>query len=213
MTLLLAAAVTTVSGETNAIKQNISLAPGFKMSCTVSFDAMPKGRNMLVTKDREYLLRCDVAEDGVTGDFRFWPYVNGKWEPSVGHAVQIEPGRKYAIAAAWDGAEEMVCVDGVTNRLPRFGTYKSTADPLTITSRAGTKVTNLVIRSTHEPNPFFTGVRSVGLMLHVGEPMPFRAVKSSKTKNGRLSGSGVSRNPRSSRICFKGSMCSSSTKP
>ena len=156
-----------------AAVEAVSLVPGFRLSGTFSFERPPTGMNTLVEKGGEYLLRYDAEKDGTKGAFRFWPYVNGKWESSIGVEMTVEPGRKYAVVATWDGTEESISVNGVRAHKARFGTCEPNDRPVRVGARA--KAEDLDIRITGEPTAFLTGIRTGERLPRVGERMTILA--------------------------------------
>lgn len=155
------------------LRADFAFGPGFRLSCAVTFDRTPGGCSEIVKKDGAYLLRYDRAASG-KGAFRFWPHVDGTWEPSVGIDVEVEPGRRYDVTASWTGTEAAIGVDGVVARKSRFGTCGKGDKPLSIGSPA-VQVTNLVIRNVAEPNAYFAAVQSGELMPRIGERMTIMA--------------------------------------
>jgi hypothetical protein len=104
----------------------LRLAPGLKLEGWVRFDGPPAGQH-LVTKEREYMLRVDPADEG--GQFAFFVWLDG-WEPRVRSAVVPRPGQWYHWLAGWDGAMLSLEVDGQVARQGRAGQPGSDGEPL-----------------------------------------------------------------------------------
>ncbi len=107
---------------------DLRLAPGLTIDTWAYFDRRPSGCEVLVTKDKEYLLRVDPPHEG--GMFSFFVYLAG-WEPRV-HGPVPEPGRWYHLVATWDGVRTALTVNGETSSTNRPGTAAGTKNPLQI---------------------------------------------------------------------------------
>ena len=157
----------------------LSLVPGTKIGLSVTFDEKPPaGETLLLAKSGAFLLRYDCWNPCKMGYFKFWPWVNGKWEPVVSCECMLETGRTYRVAAVWDGCTERIWVDGVMRADRRPGIASPTASPLTA-GRGKFRISDAVMRSLPiEPPPAavsFYGVRSEELMPRQGGKLNVRA--------------------------------------
>ena len=158
----------------------ISLVPGTKIGLSVTFDEKPPaGETLLLMKSGAFLLRYDCWDPRKMGYFKFWPWVNGKWEPAVPCECMLETGRTYRVVAMWDGCAERIWVDGFMRADRRPGIASPTTSSLTA-GRGKFRISDVVMRSLPiEPTPAavsFYGVRSEELMPRQGRKLKIRAM-------------------------------------
>lgn len=104
------------------------LAPGLRIECWVKFSEQPTGYHHIVRKDREYMLRVDPPSE--SGQFAFFTYQNGSWEPRVNCGGAVKPNVWYHVVAEWNGKEAVLTVDGERASVPRSGPAIPTTYPL-----------------------------------------------------------------------------------
>jgi hypothetical protein len=109
---------------------DLRLSPGFEVSCRFRMDERPPGAQVLVTKDKEYLLRVDWTKEG--GNLSFFVYAGDQWEPRARGPV-VKVGEWYETRARWDGLESVLQVgkDQIWTRA-RSGVAMPTDNPVQI---------------------------------------------------------------------------------
>ncbi|MBQ9431913.1 MAG: right-handed parallel beta-helix repeat-containing protein [Kiritimatiellae bacterium] len=149
---------------------DLSIAPGFRISCTATFLAPPEGETTIAYKREEYWLRYDRRKDDA-GAFNFFVLLDGKWEPRSSFMTDVELGRAYRLSAGWDGAEVNVSVDTVTgNPSNRGGRCKPSDTPLLLGTEGKIAVTDFCIRNERKPIVSIGEFRTRELMPTVGVP-------------------------------------------
>ena len=109
----------------------LNLHRGFSLVAKVKVSGA-LDRLIIVSKDKQYLLRIDQQEDG--GHFSFFPYADNQWESRV-RAQPPKIGVWYHLAATWDGSQAMLWVNGLPVSQPRSGDLPASSDaPLMILS-------------------------------------------------------------------------------
>jgi len=177
MTLLLVVAMIGCAGA--ALPEDVSIRPGFSVSCDATFPTPPRGMTQVLCKDREYLLRYDRDDDGGRGRFSFWVWLNGGWEPRVSVATNVETGRVYRLVARWDGREISLGVDGEkgVRKHPRRGRCAANpASRLALGTRGRVDVANVEIRNERRNIVEFGTFRTRELMPRVGRAATLRGV-------------------------------------
>ncbi len=174
MTMMaLAAAAVALSGAA----ADVTIRPGFRVSCDATFRTPPRGETMILAKDREYLLRYD-RKAGDVGSFGFWVWVDGGWEPRAAVTASVETGRVYRLAGRWDGRTVTLGVDGQESvARPRRG--RCAANPksrLVLGTPGRVAVTNVVIQNARQEIVEFGLFRTRELMPRVGRPATLRGV-------------------------------------
>ena len=150
---------------------DLSIAPGFRVSCTATFLAPPAGETSIAYKREEYWLRYDRTKDG-EGNFNFFVFLDGRWEPRASFRTDVELGRAYRLSAGWDGAEVNVSVDSVTgNPAFRGGRCKPSDTPLLIGTKDKIAVSDFCIRNERKPIVSIDGLRTRELMPILGSPV------------------------------------------
>ncbi|MBL8993170.1 MAG: hypothetical protein JNM63_07505, partial [Spirochaetia bacterium] len=113
--------------------EELRLAPGFTVDCTVQWDkALPSQEEIIVKKDKEYLLRVSGHEDG---KITFFVYLDG-WEPRLRGPAPV-PGKPYHIIATWTGTEMILEVNGERSSAPRTGRAFSGKLPISAGPESG----------------------------------------------------------------------------
>ena len=109
---------------------DLRLHAGFEAECRFRMDARPPGAQVLLAKDKEYLLRVDWEKEG--GQLSFFVHVGGGWEPRVRGPV-VRTGEWYDTKVKWDGRELSLFVgkDQMWSR-QRPGVPAPTENPLQI---------------------------------------------------------------------------------
>ena len=172
----LAAASVALSGAAAA---DVSIRPGFRISCDASFQTPPRGETTILSKHREYLLRYDRTEGEKTGVFAFWVWLDGGWgPPRAAVAANVETGRVYRLDGRWDGRTIALAVDGQEGvAQPRRG--RCAANPASRLVRGTPSivdVTNVVIRNVKQVVMEFGTFRTRELMPRVGRAATLRGV-------------------------------------
>ncbi len=108
------------------------LAQVFRLAGAVTFDELPSGETTLLSRPNEFLLRYDVRKGDPPGQgyFGFWVFLNGGWEPRTSVTLPIELGRRYNVAASWDGLATSLHVDGLCDTQTRSGRVVPSAVPM-----------------------------------------------------------------------------------
>lgn len=109
--------------------EDLRLAAGLRIDCTVRFDELPTGYGYLAMKDGEYQLRVDSQAEG--GRFSFFVNLDG-WEPRVQSTVRAEVGVWYRLSARWDGQALTLEVNGQRSRTLRSGLPRPGDRPLVL---------------------------------------------------------------------------------
>ena len=146
------------------------LAPIFRLACTATFDRPPVGENTLLGRDREYLLRYDVpkGEQPGHGAFCFWVWLDGGWEPRTRVETDIEPGRRYNLAASWDGERTYLHVNGKSADTKRTGVPVRSTAPVR-SSGKDIRIEDVALRVQEIAKPVFSGLRIHELLPHEGD--------------------------------------------
>lgn len=146
------------------------LAPVFRASCAATFDALPTGETTLLTRAREYLLRYDVRKGDRPGHgaFAFWVWLDGGWEPRTSVPMDVEPGRRYNLAAAWDGERIHLHVDGKSADTKRAGVPGRGDKPLQI-GRNHVRVEDVALRVQETARPVLADLRIHELLPKTGD--------------------------------------------
>ena len=176
MMMALAAATVALSGVAVA---DVSIRPGFRISCDATFRTPPRGMTTLVSKDREYLLRYDREEGSDRGDFIFWTWLDGGWEPRVSVAASVVTGRVYRLVAGWDGRTILLGVDSKKSvqRQERRGRCEPNPSSRLVLGTPGrAEVANFRIRNAQSPLVDLSSFRTRELMPRVGSPATLRGV-------------------------------------
>ncbi len=158
------------------------LVQTFRLACSATFDALPTGETTLLSRPNEFLLRYDVRKDSPPGEgyFGFWVFLNGGWEPRAAVTVPIELGRRYNVAASWDGEWSSIHVDGRSSRKARSGRVAPSAGKLRKGHFRG-RIDDLSIRVQKFARLQMDDCRTAELLPREGEKV---------TLNGSLSASG-----------------------
>ena len=89
-------------------------------------------RLIIVSKEKQYLLRVDQQDDG--GRLSFFPYADNQWESRV-RTIPPQTNAWYHLVATWDGALAMLWVNGLPYSQTRHGAVPAPNDaPLMILS-------------------------------------------------------------------------------
>ena len=146
------------------------LAPVFRLACAATFDRLPAGENTLLTREREYLLRYDVPKGARPGHgaFCFWVWLDGGWEPRAKVEADIEPGRRYNLAASWDGERIHLHVDGKSADTKRTGRPGRGEKPARV-GRDGFRVEDVALRIQKTARPVLSGLRIHELLPKTGD--------------------------------------------
>jgi hypothetical protein len=109
-----------VGGEAASVSDaaDLRLAPGLRLEGWVKFTGTPPAGQSVVTKEREYMLRVDPAEEGA--QFAFFVYLDG-CEPRVRSTVVPRTDAWYHWIAGWDGAQLSLDVNGTVTHEARAG--------------------------------------------------------------------------------------------
>ena len=155
------------SAPKQPVDTSAHLAPVFRLACVATFDCLPTGETMLLGRDREYLLRYDVPKGGLPGHgaFCFWVWLNGGWEPRTRVEMDIESGRRYNLATAWDGERIHLHVNGKSSDIKRAGLPKRSTASMRIATRNGVSIEDVTLRVQEVAKPVFSG-------LHIHERLP-----------------------------------------
>ena len=172
--MTLAAALAFLSGAAAA---DVSIRPGFRISCDATFRTPPRGETAILVKNREYLLRYDRKE-GEVGAFGFWVWLDGGWEPRAAVTASVETGRVYRLAGRWDGRTVALAVDGQESvARPRRGRCAANPASRLVRGTSGrVDVTNVVIQNARQDIVEFGLFRTRELMPRVGRPATLRGV-------------------------------------
>ncbi|MBI2300792.1 MAG: hypothetical protein HYU66_17930 [Armatimonadetes bacterium] len=115
------------AGASVSDRAELRLAPGLRLEGWVKLTGANTASQMIVRKDREYMLRTDLEGEG--GNFSFFVFLDG-WEPRVKSPVVPKTGEWYHWIAAWDGKELSLDVNGQVTRQARAGTPMAGDEPL-----------------------------------------------------------------------------------
>ena len=146
------------------------LAPIFRLACAATFDRLPAGENTLIGREREYLLRYDVPKGGQPGHgaFCFWVWLDGGWEPRARVETNVETGRRYNLAASWDGERTYLHVDGKSADTKRSG-VPGRGDKAVRIGGNGVRVEDVALRVQEMAKPVFSGLRIHELLPKEGD--------------------------------------------
>jgi hypothetical protein len=123
---------------------DLQLAPGLRIACTVLFDEIPEEPTPIVIKENEYMLRINPKNEG--NNFAFFAMLDGRWEPRASSRIKAEAGVWYQLAASWDGINQSITVNGVSNSLTRSGFPRPGDEPLKLGTVKG-QIKDLLIEN------------------------------------------------------------------
>lgn len=150
---------------------DVSMRPGFEISCEATFRTVPKGEMTIVDKRGEYWLRYDRPADSDMGNFNFYLFLDGKWRPPASFTAEVKEGQTYAITAGWDGMKATITVDGKEGRSPRnLGRSSPSKRPLCLGMKGKIDVANFRIRNDDKPVVHIGEFRTHELMPRIGAP-------------------------------------------
>ncbi len=141
----------------------LRLRPGLEIACRFRIDTLARGAQTLASKDGEYLLRVDTADEG--GTLSLFVQIEGKWESRLrGPVVAVDTW--YDVRAVWTGQSMTLHVNGETFRQTRFGRITPGAKPVLCGPLAGT-LAQLEIR-----NPSLERAACLAGLDRLSEPAP-----------------------------------------
>ncbi len=159
-----------VEGSNVAPPSDVSVCPGFKISCTAKFPLPPEGENTIACKAGEYWLRYD-KRPGRQGNFNFFVNLDGSWEPRASFPLDVEVGRPYAVSAGWNGRKSKVGVDGeMCYPVNRSGRCRPSNSALALGAKGKVEVSDFCIRNERRPIVTIGEFRTLELMPRVGRP-------------------------------------------
>ncbi len=145
---------------------DLQLAPGFRIDCSVYFEQTPADTRYIAVKNGEYQLRVNPPSEG--GSFAFFVNLDG-WEPRVNSDERVVPGRWYRVTAQWDGFALTLDVNGRRTRVTRSGLPKPTDNVLAIGGFGGW-IDNLTVENPRLPTLQVRDVLQEHAILCAGRP-------------------------------------------
>ena len=111
----------------------LRLRPGLEIHCRFRLDQVPKGAQVLATKDGEYLLRIDGHE---SGHLSFFVQIEGSWESRLRGPV-VKADTWYDLRVVWSGQTLTMNVNGEDFSCVRSGKITPGTKPLQVGPVAG----------------------------------------------------------------------------
>ncbi len=166
-------ALAAMAGTVFAVGENkpsdISIRPGFEISCEATFRTVPNGEMTIADKRGEYWLRYDCPVGSSVGSFNFYLFLDGKWHPPASLVTEVKEGQTFAITAGWDGMKATVAVDGKAGRSLRcLGRSNPSRRPLCLGTKGKIDVANFCIRNDDKPIAHIGGFKTRELMPRIG---------------------------------------------
>ncbi len=152
--------------------QDLQLAPGFRIDCSVYFEQLPTDGRHIVIKDGEYQLRLDSQKDG--GRFAFFVNLSG-WEPRASSDERVKAGTWYRLIAKWDGFTVSLDVNGEKTQVSRSGLIQPAGKPLCIGATGGL-IDDLRIENPRLPVFRVRGLTQEHTLLRAGRPEKLTAL-------------------------------------
>ena len=151
--------------------RDVSIRPGFEISCDATFRVVPSGETTIADKRGEYWLRYDRPAGSSVGSFNLYLFLDGKWRTPASLATEVQEGQTYAITAGWDGMKASIAVDGKVGRSTLcLGRSSPSKRPLCLGTKGKIDVADFRIRNDDKPVVHIGGFKTRELMPRIGAP-------------------------------------------
>ena len=148
-----------------AHQEDLTLAPGLCIGCSLLFNEFPKGYAPVLIKDGEYQLR--IEKHGEEHLLSFFVFADNRWESRVTNPHNIELGRWIDVMARWDGLRLVLDVNGVREEIDRYGKSGVGTNPLVIGGFNGL-IENLSIENPRLPAVTLSAMRCSSVLPRAG---------------------------------------------
>ena len=156
------------SGEATPAR-SVELEPGLRIVCGATISDSSSAEISLFKKPGEYWLRYERSGER-SAEFCFFVNLDGRWEPRATVPMDVVPGKRHEIVAAWDGEMAFLQVDGKPGTARRCGRARSSSAALSL-GGAGCKIDELAVFKRPVSEPGIEDVRTEGPMPREGSPL------------------------------------------